>query len=118
MLRRGKTLGELAAEFPTFYQAKGQFRCSPEERDAVYARIISLFETDADLTANAVRETRIDGLKRIYGDNSWLLLRPSGTEPLFRIYSDAMTQERADELIRQGTRVVEGSIARVRENQA
>jgi phosphomannomutase len=52
----------------------------------------------------------IDGLKRIYNDNSWLLLRPSGTEPLFRLYSDAMTQERADHLIVEAERIVSESI--------
>ena len=52
----------------------------------------------------------IDGLKKIYNDNSWLLLRPSGTEPLFRVYSDAMTQERADYLIVEAERIVNEAI--------
>ena len=42
----------------------------------------------------------IDGVKICYSDG-WTLVRPSGTEPLFRIYSEAKTEleakERSDE---------------------
>jgi phosphoglucomutase len=34
---------------------------------------------------------RKDGLKLIFGDGSWVLMRPSGTEPLVRIYTEAAT---------------------------
>ena len=32
------------------------------------------------------RTNRLDGVKFIFGDGSWLLMRPSGTEPVVRIY--------------------------------
>jgi phosphoglucomutase len=35
---------------------------------------------------------RKDGLKMIFEDGAWLLMRPSGTEPLIRIYTEAATQ--------------------------
>jgi phosphomannomutase len=35
----------------------------------------------------------VDGFKRVYSDNSWLLFRKSGTEPLIRVYSDAPTRD-------------------------
>ena len=47
---------------------------------------------------------------KIKNDNSWMLLKPSGTEPLFRVYSDAMTQERADYLIVEAERIVNEAI--------
>lgn len=34
-----------------------------------------------------------DGLKLIFSDDSWLLLRPSGTEPLFRVYVESFSKE-------------------------
>jgi phosphomannomutase len=41
----------------------------------------------------------IDGFKFEYKDNSWLLIRPSGTEPLLRIYSESESNERTQLLI-------------------
>ena len=69
-----------------------------------------MFNCDKQLHQNKAMDITIDGLKRIYNDNSWLLLRPSGTEPLFRVYSDAMTQERADYLIVDAERIVSEAI--------
>ena len=37
------------------------------------------------------RVNRTDGLKLIFEDGAWLLMRPSGTEPLIRIYTEAAT---------------------------
>ena len=45
--------------------------------------------------------TTLMELKRIYNDKSWLLIRKSGTEPLIRVYADAPTQKRAQELVSQ-----------------
>lgn len=43
-----------------------------------------------------------DGIKFVFKDDSWLLLRPSGTEPVLRIYSEAPTRERVNELLKAG----------------
>lgn len=40
-----------------------------------------------------------DGLKFIFDDESWLLIRPSGTEPILRVYSEAHTDKKARDLI-------------------
>jgi len=44
------------------------------------------------------RNTTIDGLKLVLDNGSWVLLRPSGTEPLIRIYIEAINQKEMDEL--------------------
>lgn len=47
----------------------------------------------------SVAETnRTDGLKLIFGDGSWLLMRPSGTEPVVRIYTEAGSMAAARQL--------------------
>ena len=43
-----------------------------------------------------------DGVKIILADDSWLLYRLSGTEPILRIYSEATSQALADALVAQG----------------
>ncbi len=43
-----------------------------------------------------------DGCKLLFGDGSWALFRPSGTEPIVRCYFEARTDKRLKELIRAG----------------
>jgi phosphoglucomutase len=47
------------------------------------------------------KENRLDGLKLIFEDGNWVLMRPSGTEPVVRIYTEAASIEAADELADQ-----------------
>ena len=49
----------------------------------------------------------LDGFKLLLDDGSWLLVRPSGTEPKMRIYAEAASQERADALLAAGRELVE-----------
>jgi alpha-D-glucose phosphate-specific phosphoglucomutase len=52
-------------------------------------------------------ENRMDGSKFILEDGSWLLIRPSGTEPVLRIYAEASTPEKVSALLEEGQRLVE-----------
>ncbi|OGO59401.1 MAG: hypothetical protein A2V85_08735 [Chloroflexi bacterium RBG_16_72_14] len=49
-----------------------------------------------------------DGFKWFLADGSWLLVRASGTEPLVRVYTEAVTPEVRDELVSTGERLVRG----------
>ncbi len=44
----------------------------------------------------APRVETMDGLKLIFEDGSWILVRPSGTEPIFRLYAEADAQPKVD----------------------
>jgi len=48
------------------------------------------------------RTNRADGVKFIFADGSWLLMRPSGTEPLVRIYAESESQSDLEVLLEQG----------------
>ena len=50
-----------------------------------------------------------DGIKLICDDGSWLMLRPSGTEPLVRAYSEAKSLKKAKELIKIGEKLLKRS---------
>jgi phosphomannomutase len=52
---------------------------------------------------------RADGVKFLFADDAWLLLRPSGTEPLVRIYAEAPTDQLVADLIDEGRALVTGS---------
>ena len=47
---------------------------------------------------------RIDGVKFIFEDGSWMLMRPSGTEPLVRIYAESENKQDLEVLLEQGRR--------------
>jgi len=51
---------------------------------------------------------RIDGVKFIFQDDSWLLVRPSGTEPLVRIYAESESAEDMEVLLEQGRKYLLG----------
>ena len=57
----------------------------------------------ADISGRRVARTnRMDGVKFIFEDGSWLLLRPSGTEPLVRIYAESESEKELEVLLEQG----------------
>jgi phosphoglucomutase len=54
------------------------------------------------------RINRMDGVKFIFADGSWLLMRPSGTEPLVRIYAESESAEDLEVLLEQGRKYLLG----------
>jgi len=55
---------------------------------------------------SVVNINRMDGTKLILDDGSWLLLRPSGTEPLLRIYAESNSPAQVNELLDEGRKIV------------
>jgi len=49
----------------------------------------------------------LDGFKLLLENGSWLLVRPSGTEPKLRVYAEADGEEAVDELLAEGREIVE-----------
>jgi phosphomannomutase / phosphoglucomutase len=76
----------------TFYQKKSKFECPKEKR----AGVMKIMEAKA-VKANK-KIDRMDGLKIWTDDNSWILLRPSGTEPIIRIYSESDDREKLEKM--------------------
>jgi len=93
-------LDELYAEVGTFLTARLTFRL---EQRAVEDLRERLRQPPASVAGLAVIEVnRLDGVKMILEDGSWLLFRLSGMEPVVRLYAEASTQELLDRLITAG----------------
>ena len=96
MTERGKKISELVKEIPKRYMDKTKVTC--RDRDATMQQIRSSVEGNIDTT---------DGVK-IWYDDGWLLIRPSGTEPIIRIFVEAETKRRAKALLEAGKQLTEG----------
>ncbi|HIQ01642.1 MAG TPA: phosphoglucomutase/phosphomannomutase family protein [Anaerolineales bacterium] len=63
-------------------------------------------EAPPTLASQAVTEVQTtDGVKYLLADDSWLLIRPSGTEPVLRVYAEAREPEMVKALLAFGEEV-------------
>ncbi|MCQ1534695.1 phosphoglucosamine mutase [Methanosarcina sp. KYL-1] len=97
ILAGGKKLSELAKSVPEYFNAKTK---TPSKEPAVTMEMV---KTEA--AGLGLKMDTIDGVKLWY-EGGWVLIRPSGTEPIFRIFAEAKTQERAEELMNRGLEMV------------
>ncbi len=51
---------------------------------------------------------RMDGVKFLFENNAWMLMRPSGTEPMVRIYAESEDVNDLEELLEQGRKYLLG----------
>jgi alpha-D-glucose phosphate-specific phosphoglucomutase len=99
-------LHELVADLqagagPACYARQDLHLRHPVAKDDMVQRLTE--GAPAYLIQQAVREvdTR-DGVKYRLADDSWLLVRPSGTEPVLRVYAEAPDQEAVEALVQAG----------------
>ncbi|MCI4351288.1 MAG: phosphoglucosamine mutase [Thermoplasmata archaeon] len=106
LARSRRPLSELVAEVPSFHLIKTKVRLAQE---ALAAREIKPFlvrEAGAILEHEAVSLDLRDGVKAVY-DDGWLLVRPSGTEPICRVFAESRDRGRAEAILQQGIELVE-----------
>ncbi|MDH5403531.1 MAG: hypothetical protein OEZ01_18275 [Candidatus Heimdallarchaeota archaeon] len=95
MNESGQNLDELLHEFPTFYQVKEKVPCVRNKADEVMKILIT--EIDKLFTENKIVNT-LDGIRVDFSNNSWFIIRPSGTEDYIRIFTEHNTLESSKEL--------------------
>ena len=98
---------ELLATYGPAQYARTDLKLRRPVAKAELAR--KLVETAPDaIAAVAVEEVRTsDGIKYYLADGSWLLIRPSGTEPVLRVYAEAPNDERVRALLDFGEAIAE-----------
>ena len=76
----------------------------PEERESIMKRLKD--SKPANIAGTAVREidTR-DGFRFLLKDDSWMLIRFSGTEPIMRIYSESNSMEKVKRFLEAGRKL-------------
>lgn len=90
MSERGGTVAELRASYPAYFMSKKKIQLTPElDVDGILKAMAEKYKDEEIST--------IDGVKIDFPDN-WVHLRKSNTEPIIRIYTEAGSQQAADEL--------------------
>jgi alpha-D-glucose phosphate-specific phosphoglucomutase len=94
-------IGDLRAELGAFYYARRDLRTEPFAK----AELVKRLKENAPARLAGLLLVSIndrDGIKYLFDDSSWLLIRPSGTEPVLRVYSEARSPELVEELLSEG----------------
>ncbi len=104
----GKKLSELISELPKFYQSKARV----EVPDNFKSKLMDYIKTQKNPEVSHIDTT--DGLKLFFKDNAWVLIRPSGTEPIFRIFSESKSEKRTKELEEWGVKRVREAVQKAR----
>jgi len=101
-----KNLSSFVSEVPHYPTLQRNLTC-PERRKSVVMRRL---EKTLPSTLPRVKEkASLDGV-RLTLENGWILVRPSGTEPLIRITVEADSETTAEELMKKSVRTVEKTI--------
>ena len=83
---------KITDQFGKLFSERQDIKTSPVEKE----RIMGMFDKlDLDNFAGQkiIKKVVIDGLKLVFESGAWVLIRPSGTEPLFRVYVEANSIE-------------------------
>ena len=94
-------LDEVMDEIGHFEYARNDFKVKPFEKKSLVSSLVALAPSSLGGIALASVNTR-DGVKYVLVDDSWLLIRPSGTEPVLRVYAEAHTPDTVQMLLTEG----------------
>ena len=99
-------LAELYSRVGKLESGRIGVRLTPQLMKSLKAK---LDQTPTDIGGRQIAETnRVDGVKFIFENGSWLLMRPSGTEPLVRIYAESESATDLEVLLEQGRKYLLG----------
>lgn len=100
-------VADLQAKYgPTCYERTDFHLTHPVPKKEMVARIQG--NAPGSMAGQTVREVKtFDGIKFVLADDSWLLIRPSGTEPVLRVYAEAPNADAVKALLAEGRKLTE-----------
>lgn len=88
---------DLMKKYGAFHSTRTDLHLDTEAKDALMARMRD--NAPREIAGSKVTNVvTLDGVKLNLEDGSWLLMRPSGTEPMVRVYLEARSKKRLGEL--------------------
>ncbi len=89
---------------PAFYERKDLRLKRPVAKQTMVTRLLN--EAPSRIGDEKVEDVQTtDGVKYLMADDSWLLIRPSGTEPVLRVYAEGRSREMVEALLGYGEQV-------------
>ncbi len=98
------SLSELIDSLPEFHTVKLKVEIGGKRPEAIISEI--------EKNASAGKVDRTDGLK-LFMDDGWVLVRPSGTEPLIRIFAESREEAKARRMAEDFRKIVEETAEKV-----
>jgi phosphomannomutase len=101
-------VSELLQEFGPSHYTRDDLRLA---RPISKPRMVAALRDNAPTSIGGTKVKSIndvDGVKYVLEDDSWLLIRPSGTEPVLRVYVEAREPEMVEALLEHGRSVALG----------
>jgi phosphomannomutase len=107
----GVTLHELVQDLlqevgPAFYR-RNDLRLSRPIAKQVMSEYLTQNAPDCIGGEHVAEILTRDGVKYVMSDDSWLLIRPSGTEPVLRVYAEGRSPDMVEALLKYGEQVAE-----------
>ena len=104
MAKTGKSLDDLIQEV---YDIVGEFAFERIDLNLEEAKKVEIVENCKNGVYTAfgdmpiVKTETIDGFKFYFDEDSWIMIRPSGTEPVLRTYAEAKNQDKCFEILKK-----------------
>jgi phosphomannomutase/phosphoglucomutase len=92
----------MGSAFPRFFQVKTKVLIDPEKARTIMKAV------EKQATG---RVEKVDGVKVWTDDKTWVLVRPSGTEPIIRIFSESDTEEKVNSVLKKFSKIVKAASA-------
>lgn len=104
----GTLIGDMLADIGRLEFARRGLSITPEQMERFRAETVPSYTADEVAGKRVIDVDRRDGVKLLLEGDAWVMMRPSGTEPLVRIYAEAATTDEVSELLDAAEAVVVG----------
>jgi len=99
-----RILDEAANEFGCFYYDRIDIHLTDEQKAKLTDKL-GIFKPSVFIGEKTTKLQTLDGIKLFLEDNSWILFRMSGTEPLVRIYCEATSPDKVKRMLAEGEKL-------------
>ena len=97
-----KSISEELDNLPRSFTTKDKISCKKEDIDVIISKLSNEFP-NADTT---------DGIKIVFDKKNWIMVRPSGTEPIIRIYGESDSEKNLETLMTEYIQKIKSFLGR------
>jgi len=102
LAKTDKTISELIDDLPPSFTTKTKISCSRDDAQKIINKLKEEYP-ESDTT---------DGIKITFDEQNWVMVRPSGTEPIIRVYAEGSSKEKLEKLILEHVQKVKSILYR------